>query len=626
MSGTKVKTLLKNLKTQDESTLEAFQELPITFRDVSSTTPAPLDVYLSENKAFIKMPGAGDSAASSTWTANPTTADSTVRVILDDDAAAPGAAIKAATAANSAYVSVDSSPATGDVIASIGTSGASGVASILATGSDISITAATSSSGQQTKVFLDGSENKVSVSGSLDVNVEDHGGLPADMFRVNAETSAGALTPILSVQSAIAGTIALANTNISGDTVLIDPGTSVSIVSPSTSLSGTLTNLNSISTKVGGTLHVGKLSPNSASHSNTIVITNENQEDSGADVILSLQDLMNTSCKINLIEAVDADDPDETPQYGGSISYSGSGDYTGAATQGDNIFRISSINNATTNDILSFSYTGNNVKLESQEDLTLLVVEDHSEITIEVRSADQARNSKIYLNGGDNNNNGLPKMEFSGARADFLQGLDCDSATFNGLVTANDRVTLNDNLYLTNVPSGSSDTITQRYIGIDENTGKVYINAQAQFFSGGHIYSSDTQLPVGTAVELSSNKLQASSTSSSKIVVGIVARQQECTSEAPVKTSFGDERSSGYATKVVALGDTRLMDCQGFNVCNESGAIVPGDLLVTSSTPGYLMKQADDIIRSSTVGKAMEQVTFDENGQATGVYGYLYCG
>jgi len=49
-------------------------------------------------------------------------------------------------------------------------------------------------------------------------------------------------------------------------------------------------------------------------------------------------------------------------------------------------------------------------------------------------------------------------------------------------------------------------------------------------------------------------------------------------------------------------------------------------LLVTSSTPGYLMKQADDIIRSSTVGKSMEQVTFDENGQATGVYGYLYCG
>ena len=61
-------------------------------------------------------------------------------------------------------------------------------------------------------------------------------------------------------------------------------------------------------------------------------------------------------------------------------------------------------------------------------------------------------------------------------------------------------------------------------------------------------------------------------------------------------------------------------------MCTENGDITAGDLLVTSSTPGYLMKQDDDIIRSKTVGKAMEQVTFDENGQATGIYGYIYCG
>jgi hypothetical protein len=38
------------------------------------------------------------------------------------------------------------------------------------------------------------------------------------------------------------------------------------------------------------------------------------------------------------------------------------------------------------------------------------------------------------------------------------------------------------------------------------------------------------------------------------------------------------------------------------------------------------MKQSDDIMRSYTVGKAMEDITFDGNGQATGIYGYIYCG
>ena len=38
------------------------------------------------------------------------------------------------------------------------------------------------------------------------------------------------------------------------------------------------------------------------------------------------------------------------------------------------------------------------------------------------------------------------------------------------------------------------------------------------------------------------------------------------------------------------------------------------------------MKQSDDLIRSYTVGKAMESVTFDENGKASGIYGYVYCG
>ena len=86
--------------------------------------------------------------------------------------------------------------------------------------------------------------------------------------------------------------------------------------------------------------------------------------------------------------------------------------------------------------------------------------------------------------------------------------------------------------------------------------------------------------------------------------------------------------------KVASLGDSRQEaddsstqpDLAGFKVCNEGGAIEAGDLLCTSSTAGYLMKQDDDIIHGYTVGKAMEDVTFDENGQASGIYGYIYCG
>ena len=84
--------------------------------------------------------------------------------------------------------------------------------------------------------------------------------------------------------------------------------------------------------------------------------------------------------------------------------------------------------------------------------------------------------------------------------------------------------------------------------------------------------------------------------------------------------------SSGFFITVASVGDSRTRSMQGFNICNENGDIQAGDLLVTSSTPGYLMKQDDDIIRSCTVGKAMENVVFNEQGQATGVYGYLYCG
>jgi hypothetical protein len=61
--------------------------------------------------------------------------------------------------------------------------------------------------------------------------------------------------------------------------------------------------------------------------------------------------------------------------------------------------------------------------------------------------------------------------------------------------------------------------------------------------------------------------------------------------------------------------DYKLMDVNALgegqiNVCGEGGDIELGDLLVSSSIPGKGMKQQDDIVRSYTVAKAREPVTF----------------
>ena len=62
------------------------------------------------------------------------------------------------------------------------------------------------------------------------------------------------------------------------------------------------------------------------------------------------------------------------------------------------------------------------------------------------------------------------------------------------------------------------------------------------------------------------------------------------------------------------------------NVCGEGGAIAIGDLIVTSSAPGKGMKQPDDIIRSSTVAKAREAVTFSTPGEVQQIACIYLCG
>ena len=72
-----------------------------------------------------------------------------------------------------------------------------------------------------------------------------------------------------------------------------------------------------------------------------------------------------------------------------------------------------------------------------------------------------------------------------------------------------------------------------------------------------------------------------------------------------VTTHSADDYKDAYRlVSFNAIGEGAI------NVCGEGGNISKGDLIVTSSTPGKGMKQVDDIVRSYTVAKAREDVTF----------------
>jgi hypothetical protein len=71
-----------------------------------------------------------------------------------------------------------------------------------------------------------------------------------------------------------------------------------------------------------------------------------------------------------------------------------------------------------------------------------------------------------------------------------------------------------------------------------------------------------------------------------------------------LKPEYANLMTTHMTININALGEGQI------NVVGENGNIEIGDLIVTSSTPGKGMKQADDVIRSTTVAKARENVTF----------------
>ena len=197
-----------------------------------------------------------------------------------------------------------------------------------------------------------------------------------------------------------------------------------------------------------------------------------------------------------------------------------------------------------------------------------------------------------------------------------------------------------------------------------------------------YIKNKSVSISTGDLVKLdSNNELQKVTTSKDTSVVGILWEKLEnqydwfglesdaisgSINEPPpppenfVSSSFQDslgnfiptnETGSKEIWKVASIGDSIDYDSsgsfytlQGFNVCNQGGNVSRGDLLCSSDTAGYLMKQPSEWIVTSfdgdnipqyeerqsqcsyTVAKAMEDVTFDSEGKSEQVYGFLYCG
>ena len=194
-----------------------------------------------------------------------------------------------------------------------------------------------------------------------------------------------------------------------------------------------------------------------------------------------------------------------------------------------------------------------------------------------------------------------------------------------------------------------SDSIASTRTAVASNATDIGLIQQ---FTGGHQYLklNSVSISVGDLVKFDSNNQIIKTTSLKDTdVLGILWKTTESGSIDEYKDSFGNtlpenERDTKTIWKVASIGDSYSKDLEGFKVCNQGGNVSRGDLLCSSDTEGYLMKQPSEFVITSfdgdnnpqyeerqsqcsyTVAKAMEDVTFDSEGKSEGVYGFLYCG
>ena len=203
----------------------------------------------------------------------------------------------------------------------------------------------------------------------------------------------------------------------------------------------------------------------------------------------------------------------------------------------------------------------------------------------------------------------------------------------------------------------------------DPRGGGGQLEPYATTLSHMYVKRNDVTLEIGDLVKLDgNNELVKASSAKDATIVGILWQEIDFSiKESPLdrflidgkdtsekdyqyRDSFGnkiplEDRDQKSIWKVASLGDSfdNSTGLQGMKVCNQNGPVLKGDLLCSSDVPGYAMKQPVEYvitgfnndtpvyeerqtINSFTLGKCMETCTFDGEGKATGIYGYLYCG
>ena len=73
-----------------------------------------------------------------------------------------------------------------------------------------------------------------------------------------------------------------------------------------------------------------------------------------------------------------------------------------------------------------------------------------------------------------------------------------------------------------------------------------------------------------------------------------------------------------FAVKINSIGEGRIL------VSNYNGEVLNGDYIVSSDMPGYGMRQDDDILRSYTVAKCIENIDWDSITKTAELNGVKY--
>jgi hypothetical protein len=126
--------------------------------------------------------------------------------------------------------------------------------------------------------------------------------------------------------------------------------------------------------------------------------------------------------------------------------------------------------------------------------------------------------------------------------------------------------------------------------------------------------------PLISAVDGLTQVARARKTAAGKIVDDMDAPVPPNLGEVLGPPNFEAIKRDYYVAEVNSLGEGQVL------VCGLGGDIAKGDLIVTSALPGKGMKQADDVVRSYTVAKSREAVTFANPNEVKTVACIYLCG